>query len=197
MNELLSPVKAADVLAARIQSLQKGRVLVAIDGMAASGKTTLAAALHAALPGSILIPMDDFFLPPEKRCGEYFKQHLANADIERFESEVLSPLLSGEAISYRPFVCHPEMKFLPAVNIPAGWRIALVEGAYCLHPALFDAYDLRILMTISPETQKARILKRNGEDMLLRFLRTWIPMENAHIAARQLLTRCDVHIHTP
>ena len=46
-----------------------GRAVIAIDGMAASGKSTLAARLAEELDGCV-IHMDDFFLPPELRTQE-------------------------------------------------------------------------------------------------------------------------------
>lgn len=199
MTIKLSPAQAQDALLrmATERIARDGRALIAVDGMAASGKTTLARRLADALPGAHVVHMDDFFLPPEKRAGDYRARMLANADIERFDAEVLTPLARGEGAVYRPFVCHPEMTFLPPVTIPADWRAVIVEGAYCLHPALFGRYGLRALMTIGEETQKRRILARNGEAMLTRFLGEWIPLENRHIAQRNLRALCDAVIETP
>lgn len=168
------------------------RVLVALDGMAASGKTTLATALAGRFAQSAVVHMDDFTIPFEARFPGYFDEQLSNADIDRFDREVLSPLLAGQAACYRPYVCHPDPGFLAPVTIPADTRLILVEGAYCLHPRLFDRYGLRVLCTVSPETQRARILQRNGSAQLERFERLWIPMENRHIAAHALAARCDL-----
>ena len=171
---------------------RKERVLVAIDGMAASGKTTLARALAGRLSSCAIVHMDDFTIPFEDRHPGYFEDMLSNADIVRFDREVLSPFLRGETAAYRPYICHPEPGFLSPVTIPADTRVLIVEGAYCLHPDLFERYDLRVLFAVSPETQRARILARNGQAQLERFLSTWIPMENRHIQARSLLQRCDL-----
>jgi len=189
---------AFTLLAARIESLlhQKDRVIAAIDGMAASGKTTLAAGLAARFAGSAVVHMDDFTIPFEDRAPGYFERLLSNADIARFEREVLSPLLSGTGAVYRPYVCHPEPGFLAPVRVPADARLVIVEGAYCLHDALFDRYDLRVLSLIDPDVQQERILARNGEAQLARFASLWIPMENRHIAARNLRARCDLTLFT-
>ena len=179
---------SSSALESRIAALlaQKPRVLIALDGMSASGKTTLAAALAGRFSSSaVTIPFED-------RFPGYFDAQLSNADIARFDREVLTPLLSGQAACYRPYVCHPEPGFLPPVTIAADTRLLIVEGAYCLHPRLFDRYDLRVLCTVSPETQRARILARNGSAQLERFLRLWIPMENRHIATHSLADRCDL-----
>lgn len=181
-------------LEARINDLlaKKPRVFVALDGMAASGKTTLAAALAARFPSSAVVHMDDFTIPFEDRFPGYFDAQLSNADLARFEREVLAPLFEGRAGRYRPYVCHPEPGFLAPVTVEADTRLVIVEGAYCLHPHLSGHYDLRVLCTVSPEVQRARILARNGPVQLERFLSQWIPMENRHILAHDLAARCDL-----
>ncbi|MBE5799630.1 MAG: phosphoribulokinase [Clostridiales bacterium] len=173
---------------------RKPRALIAIDGMAASGKTTLAEALSRRFDSCAVLHMDDFTVPFEDRYPGYFEKTLSNADLARFDREVLSPLLRGEAAVYRPYVCHPEPGFLSSVTIAADCRVIIVEGAYCLHPALSDHYDLRVLSLIDEATQRARILARNGKAQLERFVSTWIPMENRHIRAHRLHEICDLTI---
>ena len=136
--------------------------------------------------------MDDFTIPFEDRFPGYFDAQLSNADIDRFDREVLTPLHLGRDARYRPYVCHPKPGFLAPVTVAAQSRLVIVEGAYCLHPQLFERYDLRVLCTVSPEVQRRRILERNGSAQLERFLRLWIPMENRHIQARGLAARCDL-----
>lgn len=173
----------------------KPRAFVAIDGMAASGKTTLACDLAQRFSSSAVIHMDDFTVPFENRYPGYFEKTLSNADISRFDREVLMPLSRGKEAVYRPYVCHPEPGFLAPVTIPADCAVVIVEGAYCLHPSLFDRYDLRVLSLIDADLQKARISNRNGPSQLERFVSTWIPMENRHIAERRLCETCDLIIY--
>ena len=195
----LTPQNACAVLRARIEPIiaQKGRAFVALDGMAASGKTTLAAQLAALLPGCAILHMDDFFLPQALRDAGYAAREIANSDVGRVLGEVLAPLARGEEAVYRPYVHHPTPAFLPPVRIARDCPAVIVEGAYSLHPALFDLYDLRALMCVSAQTQRERILARNGEALLSRFLSEWIPLENRHIAARALEKRCDAVIRVP
>ena len=186
------------MLESRIQRIltSKDRAFIAIDGMAASGKTTLAAALAARFPSSIVLHMDDFTIPFEDRFEGYFDAQLSNADIGRFDCEVLTPLLEGKAARYRPYACHPVPGFLAPITVPSDARLVIVEGAYCLHDTLFDRYDLRVLSLIGENTQRSRILSRNGEAQLARFASTWIPMENRHIEHRNLRERCDIVLFT-
>ena len=178
--------------AIRSRLAEKPRVLVAIDGMAASGKTTLARQLAEKFPSCAVVHMDDFTVPFEDRCPGYFEKTLSNADVARFSREVLSPLACGQSACYRPYRCHPVPGFGDPIEIAANCAVIIVEGAYCLHPDLWESYDLRVLMTIGEDAQQKRILARNGETQLARFLSTWIPMEHAHISARHLHDRCDL-----
>ena len=178
--------------AIRSRLAAKPRVFVAIDGMAASGKTTLARQLAELFPSCAVVHMDDFTVPFEDRYPGYFQKTLSNADIARFSREVLSPLAGGQSARYRPYRCHPVPGFGEPIEIAADCAVIIVEGAYCLHPDLWDRYDLHALMTISSNTQQRRILARNGEAQLERFLSMWIPMEHAHISARNLHARCDL-----
>lgn len=173
---------------------EKPRAIAAIDGMAASGKTTLARSLSQLFPACAVVHMDDFIVPFEDRYPGYFDKTLSNADIARFDREVLSPLLAGQAVCYRPYRCHPVPGFLDPIVVPANCPVVIVEGAYCLHPILFDRYDLRVLSLIDEDAQRARILHRNGPAQLERFLSTWIPMENRHIQSRRLRETCDLVI---
>jgi len=185
---------AFDTLYARITQLlhAKSRVFAAVDGMAASGKTTLCRRLRSAIPGCCVVHMDDFTLPFEQREDGYFDRLLSNADTQRFMDEVLLPLRRGEDAVYRPYRCHPVPGFSAPIVIPKDARCVIAEGAYCLHPQLFDQYDLRALMTVPPQTQRSRILARNGADGLAAFQARWIPMENRHIAAHRLAETCDL-----
>ena len=84
---------------------KKNMVIVAIDGKCTSGKTTLASKL-AEIYDCNVFHMDDFFLRPEQRTPERFVEVGGNVDYERFQDEVLLPLKTGKAFSYRPFDCN-------------------------------------------------------------------------------------------
>ena len=122
----------------------KKRVIVAIDGRCASGKSTLSNELATMLNAS-LFHMDDFFLQPHMRTPERLSKPGENVDHERFLEEVLKPLWEGaEHIFYAPFNCKTSC-------IEAGREIkvkavSIVEGAYSMHPELRDFYDLKVFM---------------------------------------------------
>ena len=167
------------VLREQIDSLLTGNrpVLVAIDGPCTSGKTTLAGQL-AEIYDCNLLHMDDFFLRPQQRTEERFEEVGGNVDYERFQEEVLLPLRSGGEFSYRPFDCKSFTLSQPVKVSPR--QLTIIEGSYSLHPYFGDPYDLKILLTVDPETQRQRVLER-PVFLQERFFTQWIPMENRYL----------------
>ena len=167
---------------------QKNRVIVAIDGNCTAGKTTLASQLMERLECNVF-HMDDFFLRPEQRTPQRFEEVGGNVDYERFKEELLLPLLSGEAFSYRPFDCSTFTLSAPVTVQPK--KLTIIEGSYCLHPYFEDPYDLKILLTVDPGTQRQRVMER-PEFLQERFLTLWIPMENRYFETLSIGEKADL-----
>lgn len=163
--------------------------VIAIDGRAASGKTTRAALLSSLLDAPV-IHMDDFFLPPALRTAERLAQPGGNVHYERFAEEVVPFLRTGEAFTYRVFDCG-RMEFHGLREIPAA-PVRIVEGSYALHPEFGDYADLRVFTTVDEGEQMARILRRNGERMAEMFRTRWIPMEERYFAHFGIRERADI-----
>lgn len=162
-------------------------LFVGIDGMCATGKTTLGYYLKEQFDCN-LFHMDDFFLRPEQRTSERLSQIGGNVDYERFWEEVLEPIRKREAVWYRPYCCRTG-------EIADGSRVAykplnIIEGSYSLHPFFGDLYDLRIFTESTPDRQLRHILERNGETMLKRFVEEWIPKENAYFEKFGIREKC-------
>ncbi|MBQ7160593.1 MAG: phosphoribulokinase [Clostridia bacterium] len=184
-----------DSLIRSVERLAKtnGRVIVAIDGRCASGKTTLASAI-AEKTGAAVFHMDDFFLRPEQRTEARLSEPGGNVDRERFLCEVLSPLAEGKnAIVFRPFDCGTMSLSSPA-TVYAG-KIAIVEGSYCLHPDLCGYYGLRVFLTVSREEQMRRLILRDPSKAAA-FSERWIPMEERYFEAFGVASLCDLCIST-
>ena len=163
---------------------QKDMVIVAIDGKCTSGKTTLASKL-AQIYDCNVFHMDDFFLRPEQRIPERLAEVGGNVDYERFQEEVLLPLKSGKAFSYRPFDCSTFTLAAPVSVTPK--KLNIIEGTYSHHPYFGDPYDLKVLLTVDEETQQQRILERPAF-LHKRFFEEWIPMENRYFASLDSFT---------
>jgi len=164
-------------------------VTVAIDGHAASGKTTCAAQL-AALYDCNVFHMDDYFLPFDRRTPERLAEPGGNVDYERFRAEVLNTILAGKPITYSAFDCGSGT-FLPPVTVPPK-PLTIVEGSYAHHPYFGDAYDLRVALDISQAEQQSRILARNGAQMLSMFVSRWIPMEHRYFETFDIFSNADL-----
>ncbi|MBQ7779917.1 MAG: hypothetical protein IJ404_05420 [Clostridia bacterium] len=171
--------------------IAKGNTVVAIEGGSASGKTTLAKMLSDVY-GCTVFHMDDFFLRPEQRTKGRYEEIGGNVDRERFLSEVLIPLKNGEPIKYRKFDCSSMTLTDEETVIPK--KLTIVEGAYSMHPELAEYYDLSVFLEISPEFQRGRILRRNGEKMAERFFNEWIPLENIYFEKTDIKSRCDLTV---
>ena len=173
---------------------QKKRIIVALDGRCAAGKTTLSAHLRYAI-GCNVIPMDHFFLRPWQRTSERLAEPGGNIDYERFLKEALVPLIKGGDFSYCPFDCR-EMKLGKAISVKDN-PINLVEGSYSCHPALFDYYDLRLFLTVAPKDQLKRIRERGGQGCLVDYVEKWIPLEERYFSAFDIQRRCDYSLTAP
>ena len=165
---------------------------VAIDGRCAAGKSTLAAQL-AERTGAALLHMDDFFLRPQQRTPARYAEPGGNVDRERFMQEVLQPLCLGQDVVYRPFDC-ARQALGPAKTVPHR-PLTIVEGTYALHPALRGAYDLRVMLTADPRTQRRRLARRNPA-LLQTFLDKWIPLEEAYFTGCAVAACCTLVVDT-
>jgi uridine kinase len=183
-------VKGIEILLGRIDALlgRKGIVVCAIDGACAAGKSTLAAHLKS-IYGCNVFSMDDFFLQPWQRTAERLAEPGGNVDRERFEAEVLAPLLQGRPFAYRRYDC--SVQALAGGTAVRPHALNIVEGVYCLHPFLSGAYDLKVFMGIGAEEQKKRLMAR-GPEKYARFASEWIPMENRYFEAFKVAEGCDL-----
>lgn len=188
VNEIIE--KARNIVFADDQ-----RILIAIDGRCAAGKSTLADRLREKAGWSVF-HMDDFFLRPEQRTARRLNTPGENVDHERFLEEILIPLKNGsKEISFRPFDCKTQSLSEPIRVEPE--RICVIEGSYSCHPELREYYDLRIFLNVDSGEQIRRIILRNGEEKARQFSEKWIPLEEKYFSAFNIPSECDMVIkHT-
>ena len=168
-------------------------LIIAIDGRCGSGKSSLSKILSEVFDCNVF-HMDDFFLPFNRKTPERLSQPGGNVDYERFKIEVLTPLQNKEDVIYRPYNCSTgnldESIYVSFKNL------TIVEGSYSLHPTLKDAYYYKIFLTVDPNVQKERILKRNGVEMLQNFIDKWIPLEEYYFSELKIKEQCDLVFDT-
>ena len=166
--------------------IHKTTVNIAIDGMSASGKTSLAEDFLQLFDCNV-IHMDDFFLKPDQRTYDRFLHPGANIDYERFKQEVANNLNETTGFIYFAYDCHTG--YMTEKKARAK-HLNIIEGAYSMHPYFGNIYDIRIFMETDKRTQRDRILKRNGKQMLERFEQEWIPLEDTYLQSFSIKQSC-------
>lgn len=193
-----------DALCAQIEKEMKNKrpLVLAIDGNSASGKTTLAAQLAERFRGDV-IHMDDFFLPLHLRNPERLNEPGGNVHYERFLEQIIQPLTAHKAqtavpltdaaspfsLTWQRFDCAAG-GFSPNLCHSGNAPLLIIEGAYSMRPEFRTAYDMTLFLSADLETQKERILLRNGQQKLTAFLEKWIPMENRYFTHYRIAEKC-------
>ncbi|MCL2376897.1 MAG: hypothetical protein FWC76_05805 [Defluviitaleaceae bacterium] len=168
---------------------KNSHTIVAIDGDAASGKTTLGGILRLIYNCNV-IHMDHFFLRPEQRTEERLAQPGGNVDYERFKKEALTPLLSQKPFAFRPFDCQT-WDFGEEISLTPN-RLTIVEGCYSHHPTLEESYNIKVFLKVDGTEQMRRIALRNPAPLVEKFRDIWIPMEKKYFAALDVENKSDM-----
>jgi uridine kinase len=153
---------------------------IAIDGKAASGKTTLVSQLSKSLPSTV-INADDFFDNSNNKIG---------INSMRIRTELLDKAHTGQNLNYRIYNCSTETfqeKTVPLV-LPL-----LIEGAYSANKDLRSYFDLVFFMDIDSLEQRKRLEERS-KSLLEKFTNQWIPRENNYIEREKIIQKADLII---
>lgn len=169
-------------------------IILAIDGMCGSGKTTLADYLTTKFCAQV-IHMDNFFLPFERKTPVRLSEAGGNIDYERFIEVLLPALERKKPFSYTAYNCQTA-DFDRTITIDS-CDLIIVEGSYSLHEKFGHYYDLSLFTTVSKEEQLRRLETRCKNDQKFqRFITEWIPMEQHYHNAQNIVSKCDMIIDT-
>ncbi|CAH2350441.1 nicotinamide riboside kinase [[Candida] railenensis] len=163
--------------------------LVAISGPSSSGKTTVASALHKLFKNSLLIHLDDFYLPddqipidPVKKTENWDCPEAVN--FEKF-IKCIKDLKSNGTIEERPtYEGEVELKltedelatFEQEVSQYSEEQIVFVEGFMLFHdPDIIKLFDINLFFYASYETLKNRRESRQGYNTIAGF---WVDPPN-------------------
>ena len=172
-----------DPVAAVVAALdgRHGTRWVGVDGKGATGKTTLAARIAAALPGSVV----DDFARPDVRGWER----------DRFVRQVLQPLLAGRPGRYQRWDFDR--------NVGAEWHTVpvglpvVVEGVSATDVRLGVPWDFTIWVEVPYEIRLVRAMQRDGPGRMDRWLTDWMPSEDAYEEAQRPQDRVDLVYRPP
>jgi uridine kinase len=174
---------------------------VAVDGVTAAGKTTLAGELTVAVGGlgrpAIHLTMDGFHHPRAVRHRQgrrspdgYYEDAF---DVEAFARLVLVPLGPGGDRRYRERIHDldsDETVDEPAREAPAD-AVLVVDGSFLQRPELFAHWDHRIFVETSLEVARERGVVRDAGLLGGRQSAEELYGERYHAACRRYLAEVD------
>ncbi|MFP5528627.1 P-loop NTPase fold protein [Peptococcus simiae] len=171
----------------------KKKFVLAIDGMAGSGKTTLAHILQENYSEKAnLISMDDFYLPAEDAfMHNNYADHI---NVKMFLQSILNPLSFHQDITYKPFLCKLQ-KYGTSITLTSK-PICIIEGTYSCLPIFEQFYNLKICLITSKHQQEQRLLKREGEINIKKFDEIWLPRERTYFSETSIFKRMDFIMRT-
>lgn len=165
--------------------------LLALDGPAAAGKSSLARSLQASL-GLGLIAMDDFFLQPSQRQPDRLQETGGFIDYERFEAQVLLPYQRGHDLQPAHYDCRNQT-LLPGPRLSLdAFPAILVEGVYALHPRFRPYYARGYFLDIDKPTQRKRLEARESPASFRRFQSDYLPREEAYFTKMAIRSHADL-----
>ena len=138
-----APGWVADRLAGRT-----GTRWIGIDGFGAAGKTTLAAAIAAALPGAVVVPVDDFARPG-----------LRGWDRERFVGQVRRAA-AGRSAGPLSALGLRRRRGAEWLEVPAGVPV-IVEGVSATDDRVGVPWDLTLWLEVAADVRWRRVLDRD------------------------------------
>jgi uridine kinase len=177
-------------------------VRVAIDGVDAAGKTTLAAELVPVLEARgrqvVRASADGFQRPsverrrrgPESPEGYY----LDAFDLDALRRELLDPLGPGGSRRYRTAafdLAADEPLALPQLTA-ADDAVVLVDGVFLQRPELASCWELRVFVDVPLEEALRRGVARDGEESRRRYEQRYLPAQRRYLDEVEPRRRADV-----
>ncbi len=163
-------VNASGVAAAlcdRISALRAASsspVLVALDGRSGVGKSTLAREVGLR-SGALVIDGDDFYpggddafwaaLGPAEKVGLVIDW--------RRQRALLEQLRRRQPARWHPYDWDADDGRLARVITAAPVDVVILDGAYSARAELADLFDLRVLLVVTRDIRRDRLLHREGE----------------------------------
>jgi len=166
------------------KSLLKTRpLLMAIDGPAGSGKTSLAKQLSSKLTAFAIIHMDDLYNGWDDALTATLTNHL--------REWIIDPLATQQNVRYQQFNWVSN-EYGPWVEIK-DFDLLILEGVGAAQEAIRQHADLTIWIEVGPQIGLARVLNRDGAQILPYMLK-WQERERAHFLKDQTKDNCQIFI---
>jgi uridine kinase len=185
-------------------------VRVAIDGVPAAGKTTLADELAAVLRARgrevIRATIEGFLMPrsvrhPWSDSAEGWYSH--STDLEALRRVLLDPLGPGGNRKYRQAVYDKaaDKPLSPPARTAASHAVLLFDGVFLQREELRDSWELRILVSATFATTVNRSRARDqaplmsADDAEQRYRRRYVPSQQFYFETVRPGQLADVIVH--
>jgi hypothetical protein len=165
------------------RAMPRRPVVLAVDGRSNAGKTTLAARICRALPGSAVVHTDDI-------AWNHSRFGWADLLIEG----ILEPVHQGRGVSYRP-PRWAEHGREGAIEVSAGCPLLVIEGDGAGRKEAAHLIDRLIWVQSDEREAERRVLSRIGkpnEAPTLRHHHEWMAEERPFNTAQRTWERADV-----
>jgi hypothetical protein len=176
-------VTAEEVLAL-VDRRSGARPVLCLDGPAGSGKTTLAAALAAARPGTAVVHLDDLL------AGWHGGLRRMSADLV---ADVLAPYRAGRPARFRRYDWHAG-RFTGLVPVPTS-TLLVVEGVGAGSRLTAPYRDGLVWVEAPPALRRARGIARDG-DAFAPYWDRWARDEDALFTADRTRRGADLALAT-
>ena len=162
----------ADARGSGARAAAPGPAVLAVDGRSASGKSTFAARLTAAIDGAALVHSDDLA----------WYDSVLDWDHLLVEG-VLGPLRAGLAVDYVP-PAWEERGRSGSIRVPRGADPLVLEGVGASRRSLADVVTLAVWVETPEPVRWARDEQRVADGETTREIqRSWFVEEDAHLRA--------------
>lgn len=155
--------------------------VIAIDGPAGSGKTTLAAGLACELDDCPVVHMDDLY--------NGWTQDLIVELGQRINQQILQPLGQGLSASYQQFDWYKN-GFTSHIEVPVH-DFLILEGVGSANNVIADLISYRIWIEANEGVVDERIVERDGEAMRPH-LAAWHTKEAHYFSEQETKRRADM-----
>lgn len=161
--------------------------IIAIDGPAGAGKTTLANHLHYALGASMpshVIHMDDLYHGWKTPFDQHFTDALRNA-VEAHTSQ--------QEMMLARFDWNTNTYLAPEYLSPK--PLLILEGVASMHSVIGDEISAAIWLEIAPEIGLHRVLARDGAGITDE-MQHWLQLQEQHFQVEEPKNRADFILTT-
>jgi uridine kinase len=161
--------------------------IIAIDGPAGAGKTTLASTISLALSlrmSTTIIHMDELYPGWENALGDELTKTLTwLTSCHKAKKPLLYSSFNWATNEFHEAKTHPSTQLL------------ILEGVASAQLPIAESLATSIWLELDPEIGFQRVIERDGENISLE-MKKWLVTQEQHFAADRTKERCDFLLST-